>query len=77
MQDIGCAGVLLYFKCPASKHLCAPLTFTDKWVRLSVILITIRQLSVNNVRLYEHIFLGCSYIGTYRLVTVAVIDNKQ
>jgi hypothetical protein len=43
---------------------------------LSVILITIRQLFVNNARLYEHIYLPCSYIRKYRSVTVVVIDNE-
>jgi len=43
---------------------------------LSVILIIIRQLFVNTARLYEHIVLPCSYIRTYRAVTVVVIDNE-
>ncbi len=34
----------------------------DKAVMLSAILIIIRQLYVNNARLYEHIFLACSYL---------------
>jgi hypothetical protein len=52
------------------------LTLTDKEVTLSVILIIIRQLSVNKTRLYEHIFLACSYIRNNRSVSVVVIDNE-
>ena len=52
------------------------LKLTDKEVTLSVILIIIRQLSVNKTRLYEHIFLACSYIRNNRSVSVVVIDNE-
>jgi len=43
---------------------------------MSVILIIIRQLSVNKARLYEHIFLACSYIRNNKSVSVVVIDNE-
>jgi archaellum component FlaF (FlaF/FlaG flagellin family) len=35
---------------------------SSKVMMLSAILIIIRQLYVNNVHLYEHILLACSYL---------------
>ena len=45
-------------------------------VTLSIILIIIRQLHVNNAGLCEHNFLACSYLRKYKPVPVVVIDNE-